>query len=83
MSGGVDQGSCSSFDKCIVAFASLVLSDLLHVRLPVDLGVCREWRGAMSVGGGGTWGQTRLTGDLEDDDGAEDGLDEEEGRDEP
>lgn len=41
VSGGVDQGSCSAFDKRVVAFASLVLRDLLHVRFPVDLSVCR------------------------------------------
>lgn len=41
VSSGVDQGSCPSFDERIVAFAGLVLGDLLHVRFPIDLRVCR------------------------------------------
>lgn len=45
VSGGVDQGACSAFDKRIVAFTGLVLRDLLHVRFPVDLSVCRGGRG--------------------------------------
>lgn len=35
------------------------------------------------MGEGEFGGQIKRTGDLEDDDGAEDGLDEKEGRDEP
>lgn len=37
----IDKGSCTPLNEGIVALAVKDLADLLHIRLPVDLGVLK------------------------------------------
>lgn len=84
MSGRIHQRSGSSFDSSVVSFTGKILSYLFHIGGPIDLGV---WRIVTSAGDcprtaraafifGLEHGHGRHTRDLEDDDGCEEDIEE-------
>ena len=45
----IDQGSCISFDERVIPLTASILSNLLHVGFPIDLGVCSRKSAADSL----------------------------------